>query len=729
MPLPVPILDDRSYQQLRDELVRRIPVYAPEWTDHNASDPGITLIELFAFLGENLLYRFNQIPESTYLRYLRLLDIPLRPAQPASALLALTTKDVAGQLVPRGTEAKAGSVVYETKAEVHVWPLTVYALARSIAPSPTDPEQKAYSERAIDAIGELPSGQELVFYTNEPLSPDPAAPDARVVDFTNAVDKALWIAVVADDPATATAASMVGLTLTVGFMPDEQDLTMAEVDACPGDLGTSGAVQAAPPGPSVLWQVSTADKRDGTGGPVYETVTVASDTTSGLSRQGVITLRLPQDPLDLGVYNLPDPDIRGTGAFPPELDDDRLVVLFWIRATRRDDSSIGKVLWVGVNAAEVDQSRAAPPEYVGTGTGDADQRYTLTNTPVIDGSLILEVEEGGAWTAWTAVDGFQASAEDSRHYVIDLEAAEVRFGNGVQGRAPQLGERIRARSYRYGGGVVGNVPAKGISKLDGFSTVKCSNPLPASGGAEPETIEAALERVPGELRRRDRAVTHDDFRELALATPGASVGRAECLPLFYPKLPATTQAAGVVSVVVWPAEDRRHPNAPVPDRTLLRQVCQWLDARRLVTTELYVIPPTYRQIAVAIGVNVKPGYDVEAVSNWVELVVRQYLAPLPPYGPDGQGWPLGRRVYGPELEAAALQVEGVEFLEGLSVASANSDGTWSPAPAGVDLEIYEVPELTEITVVAGPPLQPGQAPAPPPTETVAVPVPTIKDQC
>jgi len=69
MPLPNPIIDDRSYQQLRDELVRRIPVYTPEWTDFNASDPGVTLIELFAFLGENLLFRFNQIPETTKLAY------------------------------------------------------------------------------------------------------------------------------------------------------------------------------------------------------------------------------------------------------------------------------------------------------------------------------------------------------------------------------------------------------------------------------------------------------------------------------------------------------------------------------------------------------------------------------------------------------------------------------------------------------------------------------------
>src|SRR4029079_7296992 len=95
VPLPSPILDDRSYQQLRDELVRRIPVYTPEWSDHNASDPGITLVELFAFLGENLLFRFNQIPETTKLAYLKLLRIPMRSAVPAAALITLERVDAA----------------------------------------------------------------------------------------------------------------------------------------------------------------------------------------------------------------------------------------------------------------------------------------------------------------------------------------------------------------------------------------------------------------------------------------------------------------------------------------------------------------------------------------------------------------------------------------------------------------------------------------------------------
>jgi predicted phage baseplate assembly protein len=455
-------------------------------------------------------------------------------------------------------------------------------------------------------------------------------------------------------------------------------------------------------------------------------------------------VRLPEDITKLGVYALSDPDLQGTDSFPPQIEDAQLAadVLFWLRVSRRDPAQpLGKVLFIGINATEVVQSIKAQPEFLGTGTAQADQILTLVHKPVLQGSARIQVEESGDWTDWQAVDGFEASSEGSRHYVLDLEAGTVRFGNGVRGRAPQIGERIRALEYSYGGGTQGNVAAKAISKVANIGTLKASNPLPATGGAEGEAIAAALERVPGEFRRHDRAVTQSDFQELALATPGANVGRADCIPLFDPKT-KSQDAAGVVSVVVWPAEDLKHPNAPTPDRTLLRQVCSWLDARRLVTTELYVIPPTYRQIAVAVGVQAKPGYGIEAVRRWVELVIRQYLAPLPPYGPDGGGWPLGRAVHGPELEAAALQVEGVLYVECLRIAQWDeSTNQW--AEAGIDssasngcvprerieLQPWEVPEVVELTVVQGPALKPGDAVGAVTPPLVPIPIPTIPEEC
>jgi hypothetical protein len=721
MPLPAPILDDRSYQQLRDELIRRIPVYAPEWTDHNASDPGITLLELFAFLGENLLYRFNQIPESTRLAFLRLLRIPLRPATPARTLIEVTTSAPGGELVPIGSEARAGALPFETADEVRAWPVTVRAVARAAAPAPATPEAAAYAAAAIDARGGLTADEEAAYYRTLLVPADPEAPDALPVDFAAAVDGMVWVAVLGE--AGATTAALGGAVLNIGIVPDEDVVGMADVDPCPGE----GAL--ARRSPATIWEASTDELRGGE--PVFTRVEVVGDTSSGLTRPGVVRLQLPADTSGLGAFaSIADPDLPGTGALPPVLDDDDLAarLLFWLRAYRRDgERSFGRLVWVGANATAVVQVKRAGAEFLGTGTGQPDQRATLINQPVIDGTLVLQVEEADGWTTWREVDGFHASGEADRDYVLDRESGEVRFGNGVQGRTPQIGQRLRAREYRYGGGPAGNVPAGAIAKLDGFPSLKTNNPLPARGGAPAESVEAALERVPGEVRRRDRAVTAGDFRELALATPGADIGRAECLPVFHPPT-RQTEAAGVVSVVVWPREDRKRPGAPMPDRTMLRTVCSWLDARRLVTTELYVVPPTYRRIAVAVGLRAQPGFGIEAVRRWVELVIRQYVAPLPPYGPGGQGWPLGRRVHGPELEAAALQVEGVEYLEGLGVAGwDDAGGRW--VPGTVVLEPYEVPELVELTVVEGAPMDPGVALSPPASPRVPVPIPVMREEC
>ena len=89
MPLTIPTLDDRRYQELLDEALARIPVHNPEWTNFNHSDPGVTLIEVFAFLTESLLYRGNQIPERNRRKFLSLLGVPLQPAASARGLVTL----------------------------------------------------------------------------------------------------------------------------------------------------------------------------------------------------------------------------------------------------------------------------------------------------------------------------------------------------------------------------------------------------------------------------------------------------------------------------------------------------------------------------------------------------------------------------------------------------------------------------------------------------------------
>jgi hypothetical protein len=761
LPLIAPVLDDRTFEELFQELRDRIPIYTREWTDYGESDVGITLLQLFAHLGEGLQFRFNQIPEATYISFLKLLDMPMRPARAARGLLRFESKVRNGVVLYAGDQVKAGKLLFTLGEDATIWPLDCVAVVRHALLteeelkkpervrafiSALDPGIRTSVQGSVDAI-RIAGGddQAVVPYETETLASDGrGAP----VDFSDAVDQVVWIAVLASadlgvppsklaDPDLGLA-RVVGrsLPLAIGFAPAPTYLSIDEAPAC-GDGG----------GPSLLWEASLgALSPDGS--PDYTPVRVAGDTTLGFKQQGVVRLELPSDLSALGAPQAPD-GLDGTGNFPPVLDDDRAERLwFWLRAWRADGSRVGSVKLLTLNAVSSAQHVAAAPQLLGTGNGQPGQVYSLASSPVLlEGGypFELQVEEQGVWTSWSRVDDLDASKPADRHFVVDAESGMVRFGE----RAPELGERIRVKQYHTGGGAAGNLPADAIDKLGDelsgptppaplkrpreVSGVKLKNPLPTTGGVDSESLEAALRRVPAELRRNRRAVARDDFASLARETPAVEIARAECMPLFH--APSRTAKPGCVSVVVWPARDPAHPEAPLPDAWELAQVCTWLDRFRLVTTELYVIPPTYRRIAVALSVKVREGFGLDAVRDWVEVLLRQYLAPLPPYGPDGQGWGLGRRVLARELEGAAMQVEGVEYIESLrlDVATPSADGkteTWSSIDV-VRLLEWEVPAVAAITVVDEVTALPApgaglSAPVPP---RPPVPVPVPKEEC
>lgn len=755
MTVPTPVLDDRSYDQILAELKARIPVYTPEWTDQGPSDPGITLLELLAYLGESLLYRFNQIPDQTRLWLLHLLQVPPYPPRRATGLVAFDGSQASGGPpgVSQGTQVTDGSQPFKVGNDVTVLPVTVTAVVKAGANVPADPVLHDEYVRVLDAAGLDEAGAEP--YEEVVLAADPGAPGFQPLDVGTAVDQCLWIAVHAAPQAPPdVATSLFGASsvlaqfpMVLGIGTDTEYPTIDHIDPCDSLAGppesqrviaaSIGAefAAAAVPGPeppggpasladsTLVWQVSARRPGDPVGTD-YLTVSVVRDTTNGLRRDGVVALQLPAAQLDqIGVGQVADPDLAGVDDSPPALAD-QPPVLFWLRAfPRQGVPGIGRLRWVGANAADIEQVADAAPELLGTGNGLSGQAVVLSHTPVVPGSLQTQVLEGDQWQSWQVVDSFAASQPADRNVTLDPVSGTVRCGDSIHGQVFPIGAAIRAAAYSYGGGPAGVVKAGAISLVvDGPDAVKVTNPLPTAGGEEGETITQALQRIPGELARHDRAVTQEDFRELARIV---GVGRAECLPRFDPGT-KSFDAAGVVTVMVWPTADPRHPNAPVADATLLSAVCSQLDARRLVTTELYVIPATYHPVAVSIGLAVKTGYSAIGVRRWVEMIVRQYLAPLPPFGPDGNGWSLGHRVHGPELEAAVVQVEGVDFVEELKVADLAS-GT---AVIGtVELAGWEVPELREITVVTGAAPDPGSGGLTPPPGPPPVPVPVPKDVC
>src|ERR1700754_242538 len=125
MPLQLPNLDDRNFEQLLEEAKRRIPGYTPEWTNFNLdSDPGITIVQLFAFLTESLLYRANRIPERNRLKFLQILGIPLQKAAAAEGILIIRNERGPVEALPLnvGIEVAAGNVKFLTRDPVTVLP-------------------------------------------------------------------------------------------------------------------------------------------------------------------------------------------------------------------------------------------------------------------------------------------------------------------------------------------------------------------------------------------------------------------------------------------------------------------------------------------------------------------------------------------------------------------------------------------------------------------------------
>ena len=120
MSLPVPNLDDRSWKQIVDEAVRLIPRYCPEWTNHNASDPGVTLLELYAWMTEMVIYRLNKVPEKNFLTFLDLIGVRLKAPEPAKVVLEVPRKREAIASEPVQKRLGALAEVMDRRGEILV---------------------------------------------------------------------------------------------------------------------------------------------------------------------------------------------------------------------------------------------------------------------------------------------------------------------------------------------------------------------------------------------------------------------------------------------------------------------------------------------------------------------------------------------------------------------------------------------------------------------------------
>jgi predicted phage baseplate assembly protein len=271
------------------------------------------------------------------------------------------------------------------------------------------------------------------------------------------------------------------------------------------------------------------------------------------------------------------------------------------------------------------------------------------------------------WVRWLPVPDFYASGPRDRHYVLDALSGEIGFGDGRHGLIPSVGAgNVRLAHYRIGGGARGNRPAASIVQLK--TTVpyvdKVSNREPAEGGADAEALASLLQRAPRALRHRHRAVSVEDYQDLALlASP--EVARARCVPLhdLASDPDALVFRPGTVSLIVVPhSSDAR----PLPSLALIDQVRRYLDQRRLPTADLVVVGPEYVRVDVVAGIALLSMQGASIVESAVAQALARFLHPLSG-GLDRNGWDFGRKPHPSDLYALLEAVPGVDHLHSLQI--------------------------------------------------------------
>lgn len=631
MSLEPPNLDNLRFQKdLVDEARKRIRQYCPEWSDYNVSDPGITLIELFAWMTEMLVYRLNRVPEKNYIQFLEMLNFQRRPARSATTELTFwlsTTFDEENQQeveVPPGHEVRSEegasgeeeAIVFTTDSKLVItWPKLTHLL-------------KIKGGTYEDYIGDLKLDDPDRYF--KLFEGDTSEENAFYLGFDSS-------------------RSLCGHILRLSFTCEPTQAT--------------GIRRNAPPW---TWECYT-------GNGEWRGVPLGSkgdeqDTTGGLNNpDGSLVLYLPLDakPTNIG-------DFQG----------------FWVRCRyeRSHSNQYGyrespqiKNITASTIGASVKGSHAqiAPREILGLSSGEPGQEFPLQQSRIlklVEGET-LEVEEvvDGKPTPipWTLVENFAHSDPFDRHFTVDWAAGKVRLGPAVRqpdgnvrqyGKVPDYGRQLTFGAYRYGGGARGNIPPYTLHTMTSSVAYidRAANLAAAHNGRDWEDLEQVKLRAMRELQTQKTAVTARDFEQLVMDMEMDSASlpaRVKCIS------PATAQQttggmkAGEIYLLMVPnaAKELQTGNLKIPwfEKETIQAVKKHVEQYCLLTTRVNVREPNYLGVSVKVIFtrNKYKSIDPDEAIRRVDHLLRNFLNPLVPFpdepgldvllGKDWEGWPMG----------------------------------------------------------------------------------------
>ena len=573
MGLKVPKLDDYDFAKLIAEAINRIPVYSPEWTDYNLHDPGITFIELLAWLTDMQIYQLDKLTEKHKLKFLSLLNFQPRPSLPSRVQVTFNMSGNSPLKVKRGTKLEAkiegNSIPFETIDDLWVTPIKIQGIL-------TSSKNLEFSLRNIN-VDYIQSVDASYFY---PFGEEPT----KGATFYLGYDKAIpW----KDD----SNREVDEISLAINLF--EKDLPPKGIHDEPPDIIPSA---------SVKWQYSSVDET--TNSCSWKQLEILKDSTRAFSQSGYIRFK---PPLDLTTCN-----------------DDKLALsngdpCYWLRCKLDSVDTFEippRIESVRMNTVDAVQMRKCEYDIREKTTDLPDQLYNLKHYPVVPRRLVVQVKENGKWEEWRLVDqlenytkkerccvlyyneekknhqkyclkfgdnkhgripkkgfenirvfskifesdgeeiffsssgkpcqsfpldqvppipknilltigepgeiwnevpDFDASSPNQRHFTLNLQNGIIKLGTGVRGRIDPEKDVVTPEYYCHCG-EEGNIRRGQIStivdQIGSDDDLTVTNFFDAVGGTKAESIEDAISRIREDLKMRYRAVTYDDCEDI-----------------------------------------------------------------------------------------------------------------------------------------------------------------------------------------------------------------------
>ena len=606
MTLPAPNLDDRGFQDLVDEAKRLVQLRNPNWTDHNVSDPGVTLIETFAYMVDQLIYRLNRVPDLHYVKFLDLLGERMIPPSAAMTNIEfwLSVATDVDMDIPLGTQvstARLGAelpVTFSTMEDLHIPAISCTSLLT----------------RTVDGTFESPAEMMAVRKEFPTFSDVPQVGDSLYIGLS-------------------APASRCFVRLTVGQIDTDEGI---------------GVDPNNPPYIVQAWDgeewVSARIVRDDTGGLNRENsmdVYVAKHAVSVIGGESAAWLRISI--------------VETTGRQPA-----------YVRTPVIKDVLAETVGGVALAA----HSEIVENDLIGPCSGVPGDRIQLSQAPLVAGQsgLVIEVSSPDGWQAWTRVESFADSGPEDRHFTLDEVSGEIRFGPLIRqpdgsvrayGSTPTPQAMVRVPRYFVGGGRAGNVDSRTLTVLRSSIPFisEVVNPVAATGGHDAETIDDVKDRAAITVRTQMRAVTARDY-ELLVKLAAPSIARVVCSDA------NTLDRPGHVLIQIVPRVPRDLPDfqALMPTADVLEEIRSFIDERRPLGSIVHIEPPKYLGVAIAARIALKPGAQRDVVLAQADAALRHFMHPVEG-GLDGQGWPFGHPVLTGDIHAVLQKVPGLAYVD------------------------------------------------------------------